>query len=165
MARDATSLPSINRELILNYHPAQAQALIDNSAVAFHLKLPIGFALADAAALFTVPTGKQVSIVRAYWEVTTSWAGGSSSAIGVSSANAAYNTKGDILGGSAGDVAAMLVSTGSPYKGTLGPKMLMSAGTTSCVVLVATDILRFDRVTSVFTSGAGFLHVDGFLVD
>lgn len=165
MARDATSLPSINRESILNYLPALAQAVLDNSAVAFHLKLPVGFALADAAVLFTVPTGKTISIVRCYWEVTTSFAGGTSSAIGVSSANAAYSTKGDILGGAAGDVAAMLVSTGSPYKGTLGPKMLMSAGTTSCVVLVAADVLRYDKVTSAFTSGAGFVHVDGFLVD
>lgn len=165
MARDATLLPAFNRENILNYPPALAQSIVDYSQVSFHLKLPIAFGTADAATLFTVPTGYKISIVRCYWEVTTSFTGGASSAIGVSSANATYNTKGDILGGSAGDVAAMLVSTGSPYKGTLGPKMLMSAGTTSCVVLVAADILRFDRVTSIFTAGAGFVHVDGYLVD
>lgn len=165
MARDATALPSLSREAILNYPPAMAQALIDNCAVGVHLKLAIDKTMADAAVLYTIPTGKTLSIVRAYWEVSVSWSGGSSSAIGISSTNAAYNTKGDILGGSAGDVAAMLVSTGSPYKGTLGPKMLMSAGTTSSVVLVAADVIRYDKVTSTFTAGSGFLHIDGFLVD
>jgi hypothetical protein len=165
MARDATLVPNFNRESLLNYTPALAQAILDYGQVAVHLKLPIAFGTADAATLFTVPSGLKLSLVRCYWEVTTTFAGGSSSAIGVSSANTAYSTKGDILGGASGDVAAMLVSTGSPYKGTLGPKILASAGTTSCVVLVAADILRFDRVTSAFTSGAGFVHVDGFLVD
>lgn len=165
MSRDPTALPSISREAVLNYEPGLAQAVLDNCVVAVHLKLPIGFGTADAATLYTIPTGKQLSIVRAYWEVTTSWTGGASSAIGVSSSNAAYNTKGNILGGAAGDVAALLVSTGGAYKGTLGPKILMSAGTTSCIVLVATDTIRFDQVTSTFTAGAGFVHIDGFLVD
>lgn len=165
MARDPSALPSVSREAILNYAPAMGQALVDNCIVAVHLKIAIDKTMADAAVLYTIPTGKALSIVRAYWEVSVSWSGGASSAIGISSANAAYSTKGDILGGAAGDVAAMLVSTGSPYKGTLGPKMLMSAGTTSSVVLVATDIIRYDKVTSTFTAGSGFVHIDGFLVD
>ncbi len=131
----------------------------------FHLKLPVGFALADAAVLYTVPTGLRLSLDRVYWEVITSWSGGTNSAIGVSSSNAAYNTKGNLLGGAGGDIAAGLVSTGSPFKGTIGAKMIYSAGTTSCVVLVAADTVRFDRVVDIFTAGAGFVHIEGTLID
>jgi len=131
-----------------------------------HLKLPIGFGTADATALFTVPTLPPscvgLYIGRAFWEVTTSFTGGASSAIGISSNNASYNTKGDILGGASGDVAATLVSTGVKYKGgTLGAKF----GSNGVIVLVAGDTIRFDRITSAFTAGAGFLHLDIGFVD
>lgn len=123
----------------------------------FDVKLAIDFNKADAAVLFTVPTGMKLKLGRIYWEVTTSWTGGASSAIGLSSSNAAFNTKGDLLGGASGDVLATLVSTGSPYKGgTLGTKL----GSNGLIVLVGADTIRFDRITSVFTAGAGFAHVD-----
>lgn len=131
-----------------------------------HLKLAVDFSLADAAVLFTVPTltngavGLQLDSL--YWEVTTSFTGGSSSAIGVSSSNANYATKGDLLGGASGDVAAGLLSTGLTYKGgTIGAKF----GSNGKVVLVAGNTIRFDRITSVFTAGAGYVHINCSYVD
>lgn len=124
----------------------------------FGIKLAIAFGTADAAALLTLPAGwpSKLLVDRAFWEVTSSFTGGSSSAIGISSTNASYNTKGDILGGASGDVAATLVSTGVLYKGgTLGAKF----GSNGVIALVAGDAVRFDRITSAFTAGAGFAHL------
>ncbi len=119
------------------------------------LKLPVGFGTADAAILWTVPAGFRVSVApSSFWEVTTTFAGGSSSAIGLSSSNAGASTKGDLLGGAGGDVAATLVSTGAFAKGTVGAKTGKPAAT-----LVAGDTIRFDRIASIFTSGTGFAHV------
>lgn len=133
-----------------------------------HLKLPIAFGTADAAVLFTVPTltngAAAVKIDSLFWEVTTSFTGGSSSAIGVSSSNTRYSTKGDLLGGASGDVLATLVSTNTYVPGTLGAKYA-AAATTGKIFLVAGDTLRFDRITSAFTAGAGFVHVDLTFVD
>jgi hypothetical protein len=125
------------------------------------LKIPISFANTDAQVLLTVPTGFRLRIQRAFWEVTVSWTGGASSAIGLSSSDAAYNTKGDLLGGASGDVAATLISSGSSiFVGTAGAKTAGAAP----VVLVAGDTIRFDRITSAFTAGSGFAHVLGELV-
>lgn len=127
-----------------------------------HLKLPFVFGTTDATNLYTIPTGLKVEIVRAYWEIGTSFTGGSSSAIGISSTNANYNTKGDILGGASGDVAATLVSTGLTYKGgTLGAKFASNG----MIVLVGGDSIRFDRITSAFTAGAGNVHINYRLID
>lgn len=136
-----------------NYPPALAQAV--TGAGRFTLTLPITFALADAAVLYTVPAGMRISLERAFWEITTSFTGGSSSAIGISSSNTNYNTKGDLLGGASGDVAAVVISTGNPFKGTVGAK----AATQGLIILVAGDTIRFDRVTSVFTAGVGLVHI------
>jgi hypothetical protein len=93
-----------------------------------------------------------------YWEVTTGFTGGSSSAIGISSSNSTgHTTKGDLLGGSGGDVAATLVA-GYP-SGTIGADI--AAG----LMMVAADTVRFDRITSAFTAGAGAAHLVGFLVN
>lgn len=122
-----------------------------------HLKLPIGFALADAAVLYTIPAGLKLSCQDWWWEITTSWTGGASSAIGISSTNVDYNTKGDLLGGATGDVLATLVSTGRIHKGgTIGAKFASNGK----AVLVGGDVIRFDRITSAFTAGAGFVHVN-----
>jgi hypothetical protein len=115
------------------------------------LTFPIAFGTADAAVLYTVPTGCRLHVRRGYWEVATGFTGGSSSAIGLSSSNAAYNTKGDLLGGAGGDVAATLVAGIIP--GTIGAK------TAAGVILVAGNTVRFDRITSAFTAGAGFAHL------
>jgi len=126
------------------------------------LKLPFAFNTADATALLTVPAGFNLLLLRAYWEVIASLTGGASSAIGLSSNNAAFATKGDILGGAAGDVAATLVQTGSPYKGgTLGAKF----GTNGLIVLVPANTLRFDAITSAFTAGNGFVHVAAQIIN
>lgn len=113
----------------------------------------VTFATADAAVLYTVPAGFQLQPGVAYQHVTTSWAGGTSSAIGASSSGGGMGTKGDLLGGSSGDVAAALVSTGTYAKGTVGTDVGKPIA-----ILVGGDTILFDRVTSVFTSGAGVYH-------
>jgi hypothetical protein len=131
-----------------------------------HLKLPIGFALADGAVLYTIPSLPSgiaaVELVAFYWEITTSFTGGASSAIGVSSSNASYSTNGDLLGGATGDVAATLVSTGVKYKGgTIGAKY----GSNGKVILVAGDTIIYNRITSAFTAGAGTVHINCRYID
>ncbi len=111
------------------------------------LSFAVTFATADAAVIFTVPVGFSLRLAPGYWDVGTAWTGGTSSAIGVSSSNAAYNTKGDVLGGASGDVAAGL--TAGAKRGTTGAKYA-SGGQ---IVLAAGDTLRFDRITSAFTAG------------
>lgn len=150
----------LHNEVSLQTPQDIARALLAGALM--HLKLPIAFGTADAATLFTVPLGIRLEITRVWWEVTTSWTGGSSSAIGVSSDDTDYSTKGDLLGGASGDVLATLVSTGRVHKGgTIGAKF----GTNGVAVLAAGKILRFDRITSAFTAGAGFVHADVRVVD
>lgn len=117
------------------------------------LKLAVSKDTADAAVLFTVPAGYRLSVDRAFWEVTTGFTGGSSSAIGLSSSNTAYATAGDILGGASGDVTATLGTAGIKG-GTIGAKF----GSNGVVVLEAGDTIKFNRVTSAYTAGAGFVH-------
>lgn len=120
------------------------------------LKLAIGFATADAAVLFTVPTGVRLRPKVAWWDVTTSWTGGTSSAIGVKSSVSGFSTAGDILGGASGDVAATLVSTNTRMVGTIGAQL----SSTSRLILVAADTISFDRITSAFTAGAGYVRLE-----
>jgi hypothetical protein len=123
----------------------------------FTAKLAISFATLDAAVLLTMPENFSARIVAfPNWENTIAYSGGASSAIGISSTKAGYNTKGDLLGGAAGDVTAGL---GAGIKlGTIGPK-LDSLAELQALQLVEGDSLRFDRITSVFTAGAGFACV------
>ena len=118
------------------------------------LVIPFTFNTADAAVLFTVPAGYRMQIADAFWEPTTSFTGGTASAIGLKSSNAGYATAGDILGGAAGDVAAGLTAVpATPLKRTVGAKI--AAG----VVLIAGDTVIFNRMVSAFTAGAGNVHV------
>ena len=82
--------------------------------------------------------------------------GGSSSAIGLH-ASRVLTAKGGVLGGSGGDVAATLVGTTAPFLqvGTEGSAMAMPVRTH----LIAADTINFDRITSVFTAGAGNARV------
>ncbi len=114
------------------------------------LSLAFTYATADAAVLFTVPVGARLIVVRGYWEITTACAGGSSSAIGLSGPSP-HNTKGDLLGGASGDVEATL--TAGVKLGTIGADQAVG------ILLKAADTVKFDRVTSVFTSGAGNAHL------
>ncbi len=108
---------------------------------------------ADAAVLYTVPAGFVLGLGVPWQHVTTSWTGGSSSAIGCSSSNAGLSTKGDLLGGATGDVAAGLLSTGAYAKGTVGAKIGKPGA-----VLVGGETILHDKITSAFTAGAGVDH-------
>lgn len=150
------TLPTPNVQNATNYPPALAAQLAALYAQgAATLQFALDFTLADAAVLYTVPVGVRLSITRPFWEILTSWTGGTASAVGLSSSNANYNTKGDLLGGAAGDVAAVMIQTGNPFKGTAGAK----AATQGIIVLIGGDTIRFDRVTSAFTAGTGYAHV------
>ena len=128
---------------------------------AFELKMPIAFGTADAAALFTTPAGALVQFDEFYWDVTVGFTGGASSAIGLSSNKTGATTKGDLLGGATGDVAATLVA-GTPIMGTIGAQW----GTIALrrKIWVATETVRFDRITSAFTAGSGFACATGKLL-
>jgi hypothetical protein len=122
------------------------------------LALACTYATADAATLYTMPVGANMRLVPGYWEVTTGFTGGSSSAIGLSSDQTGHTTKGDLLGGSGGDVTATLGSAADYIEGTIGADI--AAG----VILKAGKLVRFDRITSTFTTGAGYAHVVGQLL-
>jgi len=127
------------------------------------LALPITFNTADAAVLYTMPTGAKLRIHDLYWLVTADWTGGSSSAIGVSSTKTGFTTKGDLLGGATGDVAATLVASVGTVPGTLGVGINSLAKLKTAIWLPA-DVIRFDRITSAFTAGTGEVHVVGQLL-
>jgi hypothetical protein len=122
----------------------------------YRLQLAIGFATADAAVLLTLPAGCVLEPLEFYWTITADWTGGSSSAIGVSSAKTGYSTKGDLLGGATGNVLADLTVALSPQKGTIGAGFDTLAKRRT--LFVATDNIRFDRITSAFTAGAGAVN-------
>lgn len=109
------------------------------------VKVAISKDTADGDVLYTVPARHRLALVMAFWHITTGFTGGASSAIGLDSSNAAYNTPGDLLGGASGDVAAGLTAG---FKGTVGAKRV--------VVLEPGDTVRFQKITSAFTLGAGF---------
>ena len=149
------TVPQPLRDAIYNYPPAMAEAMLQLFAqgLPFWLALPFAFGTADAAALFTVPSNGRLHIHRAFWEIATGFTGGASSAIGLSSDDTSANTKGDILGGASGDVAATLVA--GIKGGTLGAKF----GSNGVIVLASGKEIRFDRITSAFTAGVGIAHV------
>jgi len=155
----ASTAADTTNNLVMTPDGGTGRWLRADSAV--HLKLAIGFATADAAVLFTVPTGFRLELERLWWEITTNFTGGTSSAIGVSSATAPHETKGDLLGGAGGDVAATLAAANGNVGGTIGA----SFGSNGIVVLPAAAILRLDRIVDAFTAGAGFVHVLARLID
>jgi hypothetical protein len=145
------ALPSL--DAVANYPPALAAAVLSQGR--FTLSLAVDFSKADAAVLYTVPAlpgGGRLAVERAFWEVLVAFTGGASSAIGLSSSNAGYTTKGDLLGGATGDVLAGLTVG---FKGTIGAK----AASQGVIVLIPGDTIRFDRITSAFTAGSGFAHL------
>lgn len=145
-------LPNVDPNNVV-YPPDLARAIGEmNAAQKTIITLPVDFSKADAAVLYTVPVGKRLLLTRPFWEVITPWTGGASAAIGLSSSNAAYNTKGDLLGGAAGDLLAALTAG---FRGAVGTRL----ATSGLVVLIAGDTIRFDRVVSAFTAGAGFAHI------
>lgn len=143
------------RDQLATFPPAIAEAMIGVSGTYNGtLTIPFTFATADAAVLYTVPSGYRMQIVDATWEPTVSFTGGAASAIGLKSSNAGYATAGDLLGGAAGDVAAGLTAVpATPFKRTVGAKI--AAG----VWLIAADTIIFNRITSAFAAGAGNVHI------
>lgn len=127
---------------------------------AVDLALPIGHATADGAVLLTIPTGARFKLESAHWEVTTGFTGGSSSAIGVASSVSA--TAGDILGGSSGDVTATLGTAGIKT-GTIGTIMDTDAELHAQMYVAASNF-TFERITSAYTAGAGYVHLVGTLL-
>lgn len=127
---------------------------------AVDLACPFTFATADGTAILTLPTGSRFALDRAYWEVTTGFTGGSSSAIGVASTT--RSTAGDILGGSGGDVAATLVA-GAAIPGTIGATMDTLAEI-HANLFGAAEAFTLERITSAFTAGAGKVHLVGKLL-
>lgn len=125
---------------------------------------PFTFATADAAVLWTAPAGCRFRPRDAWWEIATSLTGGTSSAIGVHASPSGFSTKGDILGGAAGDVAATLVGSSPPYRmvGTGGAKLV--SRTTDRLIMIGADTFVFDRITSAFTAGAGNIRILGDLL-
>jgi len=110
----------------------------------------VTFATNDGVTVFTIPTGAIVVPTRGYWVNSIAWSGGSSSTVALASSNAGASTAGDLQGGAAGDAAAAM-GTGTKL-GTVGAKV-------NAVVLVAADTITFERITSVYTAGAGIPHV------
>ncbi len=137
---------------------AQPGRYLRSPGMMVDIKMPIAFGTLDAAVLATIPTNAQLMVVRGYWEPTADWTGGTSSAIGLSSSQAPYNTKGDLLGGASGDVAATLVASAVVTPGTIGADI--AAG----VILKGGAAIRFDRIASAFATGAGFAHLVGMLI-
>jgi hypothetical protein len=125
------------------------------------LKLAISFATADAAVLFAVPSGFRLQIDPPYWETTADWTGGAASAIGASSSQAPHTTKGDLLGGATGDVAADLEAADGVHQGTIGTSF---SADPKKVILEAGATIRHDRITSAFTAGTGFVHAKAQVV-
>lgn len=152
---DAASAAADETTHQLGIKPSAGRGFWIRADSQFDIKVAVTFNTADAAVLCTVPTGMRLRVTRAYWEVTANWTGGTSSTVGMSSSSALANTKGDIEGGAAGDLAAVMVTT-NVYAGAIGTKL----GSNSIVVLNATNTIRFDRITSAFTAGTGFAHIN-----
>lgn len=118
------------------------------------LKMPIAYTSTDGEAILTVPSGMILRFAGLpYYDITTSFTGGSSSAIGLSTSVSGYETGGDVLGGASGDVTADL--TAGVRAGTLGGEFDDNVGL-QALALVGSDEVQFDRITSAFTAGAGF---------
>lgn len=121
------------------------------------ITLPFAFGTADAAVLATLPANSVMKVDAGYWSIDADMTGGTSSAIGLSSSNAAHNTKGDLLGGGSGDVAAALTA-GSIKIATVGADIARG------VYLVGGNTIRFDRITSAFTAGSGRAVLPVFVI-
>lgn len=121
---------------------------------AFMMRIPIGSANTDGEAIETIPEGFCLRLTgHGYWEVTTAWTGGSSSAIGISSNITGYETGGDLLGGASGDVLATL--TAGIKAGTQGGELDDEVAFHALFFIEGSEF-QFDRITSAFTAGAGF---------
>lgn len=134
--------------------------VIRKGGESMYLRLPITFATANDETLYTVPANMSIAILPyCMWEVTTAFTGGTSAAIGLSSDLAPHETAGDIHGGATGDVLATL--TAGFKRGTQGVSFTAAP---NCVVLTAGKLIKFNRIASAFTAGAGYVHLPAIVV-
>lgn len=129
------------------------------------LSLAFTYATANNAVLWTVPTGCIFLPDEFFWTVSTTFAGGTSSALGVNSSKTSYTTAGDLLGGAGGDVAATLTAptpVTKPIFGTVGAGFDDIAKRR--MALVAGDTIKLNRIASAFTSGVGAVNIRGTLL-
>lgn len=120
---DTKYLVAIKPDEIDNADPGRF--ILDQPVI--DLTMPFTYATADAAVLFTVPTGVYLIPSLLWWNITTSMTGGTSAAIGVSSNKTGFTAKGSLLGGAAGDVLASLTAAASPTRGTPGSRAYVGA--------------------------------------
>lgn len=151
----ASAATDTSENLVATPSAGSGRWLRDDKVVA--LWLPVTFATADNATIFTTPAGAKLKVREAWWQVGTTFAGGSASAIGIDCSVSGWSTAGDILGGAAGDVAATLVSTNGRMVGTVGAQLDTFAH--GRLLMIAADTLRFQRITDAFTSGVAKVRV------
>ncbi len=118
------------------------------------IQLAVTSSTADAAVLYTVPTGFRLQLGVPFWSVSQTFTTGSAGAAGIKSSNSGLATAGDILGGASGDLVATLVSTGAYSKGTVGAKIGKPAA-----VLSAGETIIFNLIAGTYTAGTGIAHV------
>lgn len=158
---DSDSAITADENGVLAVAPAAGSGMWLRNDQHVQASLAIDHTTADAAHLLTVPTGFVIKVADdPHYDNTVAFSGGTNAAIGVSESIAAGSTKGDLLGGATGDLAAAL-GTGIKL-GTAGTKMDTIANRRAHV-LVAGDYLRFDRIADNFTAGAGFVRVPLFV--
>lgn len=146
--------------IVFNDDPNDTSLENESSASdsAVHVKIPIGFALADLAELYEVPEGKRLLCEMFLWETTVNWTGGTDSAVGLSSDQAPHDTAGDLLGGAGGDIAARMTAALGVHQGTIGASY--SAAPASVILESGSKVL-WNRIVDAFTAGAGFVHIVG----
>lgn len=151
----SSSLSDTTNNLVLTPDAGSGRWIrVDSS---FVMKLPFSYATADGATLFTVPEGFALRPSGLpYWEVTAAFAGGSSSAIGIASSRTGFTAAGAVLGGAAGDVEATLVA--GIAAGTIGTGF-DSLAEIQAGLFEEGDTFTFERITSVFTSGSGYVCI------
>ena len=99
----------------------------------------------------TIP---RLVVLDAVWDIRTAFTGGSSSSIGLSSSMTGSTAKGSVLGGAAGDATGILTAN-VLTAGTAGT----SYASSGLVWLGPGATIRFDRITSAFTAGSGFVQL------
>jgi len=124
---------------------------------AFVMKVPVDYTKADGAAIETIPEGFVLRLTgHAYWQITTPFAGGTGSTIGISTNITGYDTKGDILGGAAGD--STKVESAGVDPGTQGGEMVDEVAFHDLLFIEGSE-LQYDRITDAYTAGAGFVCI------
>lgn len=146
LANDSTKQLAIRPTVIAS----DAAGRFEIASSTFAISMAHTFETANNAVLFTVPVGFRLIVQRMFHRVSADYVN-SSGRVGASSSNSAYNTAGDLIGGSGGDAAAAL--TIGVRGGTIGTKF----GSNGAVELIAGDTIKWNVIASGYTAGAGEL--------